>query len=317
MTSLKYILALATVLCGAAEASDVIKLKEEAFVKGPMMTLGEIADIEGDNADFLSTVEIGTAAAPGVSKRIDATMLEARVRTTTKSDIDFSIAGAAAVRATTLHTEIPSEMIADDLRRFIESEMPWNPAEAEISVTPPAQNLMLPQGDIEFQWQPATNYRYLGITSFRGSLLVDGEVKKTFLCKAQVESYGDVIVAASNIARGVPVSLTDIQVERRPLSTLKDTGFTDPAELTPCITTKPIMAGQVIPRSSVQARTAIAKRQLVTVETRAGGLAIRTQAQALTDAAVGEAVTCINPSSKETRQTFVGIVRADGTVVVQ
>jgi len=310
-------LAAVAVLCATAEASDVIKLREEALVKGPTMTLGDIADIEGENADVLSAIEIGMAAAPGVSRRIDASMLEARVRTTTKSNIDFDIQGANAVRATTLHTEIPREMVADDLRRFIEMEMPWEPGEAEITVTAPAQNLMLPQGEVEFQWEPATNYRYLGITSFRGSLLVDGEVKKTLLCKAQVESYADVIVASANIPRGTAISLTDIDIERRPLSTLKDTGFTDPSELTSCITTKPLMAGQVISRSSVQARTAVAKRQLVTVETLAGGLAIRTQAQALTDAAVGETVTCMNPSAKEKRETFVGIVRADGVVVVQ
>jgi len=299
--------------CLGSNAADTVTIKDEAYVKGPVMTLGELADIEGDDADLLASVEVGTAASPGTSKRIEAALLEARIKTMT-SDIEFEMHGASSVRATTLHTEITRDMVADDLRAFIESEMPWDPANAEITVTPPAQNFLLPQGDLEFQWRPAANYRYLGTTSFRGSLLIDGEVKKTFLCRAQVESYGDVIVAAKMVARGAPISLDAIELERRPLSSLKDTGFTDPSELTGCVAKKPVMAGQVISRSSVEAQKVVERRQIVTVETIVGGLAVRTQAQAQADAGVGDAVTCTNLNSK---QAFVGIVQPDGTVVVQ
>lgn len=295
-------------------AVDVVTLKEEAYVKGPSVVLGELADIEGENARYLSSLEIVTAAPPGNSMRLDAALLAARVKTAAPTMSGIQMEGAQAVRATTLHHEITRQTVSDDLRRFIESEMPWNPANTEIEVSPPPQNFVLPEGEITFQWRPNADCRYLGATTFRGSIAVDGETRKTFLCKATIESYGDIIIAAASIPRGKAFSLDDIKTERRPLSSLKDTGFTEPTELAGCVAGKPIAAGEVISRASVKPLAVVKKRQLVSVETYAGRLAIQTQAQAEADAAVGEKVTCTNLNSKE---SFVGVVRQDGVVVVR
>ena len=303
----------ALLLSFAGYAADVVRFKEEAFVKGPKLTLGEIADIEGANSQRLAALEIGMAPAPGESKRIEQVIVAARIKTAGKAP-DIQIAGANSIKTTTLHQEVSRDAVAESLRQYIQSEMPWTGDDTAIEVSPPPQDFVLPEGLLEFQWHAAGPYRYLGAGSFRGSLMVDGELKKTFVCRAEVEAYGDVIIASSAIPRGKPISINDISTERRPLSTLKDTGFTDPAEMLGTMAAKPIAAGQVIARDSLKPVTVIKKNQLVTVETRAGGLAVVTQAQAAADAAVGESVQCINPGSKE---AFVGIVRADGTVVVK
>jgi len=65
---------------------------------------------------------------------------------------------------------------------------------------------------------------------------------------------------------------------------------------------------QIVPPQLVK------RNQMVTVETRAGGLLIRSQARAMGNAGVGDVLTCQNPDSK---QDFAGTVRKDGIVVVE
>ena len=65
---------------GAAMAADSLTLHEEAYVKGPKVYLGDVADIEGENAVDLAMVEVASAALPGASKRLNAALVASRIR---------------------------------------------------------------------------------------------------------------------------------------------------------------------------------------------------------------------------------------------
>lgn len=62
-------------LCAAlslqALAQGTVTVKDSAYVKGPKILLGDVADITGDNAEKLAQVEVAPAALPGTAKRID------------------------------------------------------------------------------------------------------------------------------------------------------------------------------------------------------------------------------------------------------
>ena len=302
------------ILVAAAMAqADTLVLKEEALVKGPKVTLGEVADIEGENAEFLATVEVAPAAMPGDSKCLGAGLVTARLHSAGLDPADIVMKGARSVTATTRCLEVTPEMIEEDLRRFILLEMPWDPLETEIEVAAPQQEARVPDGELEVQWRPDPTYRYLGTGSFRGTVTVDGAHQKTFLCKAKIETYGDVVVAASDIPRGRPLSPRNLRTETRALSTLSAPAFRRPEELVGYIARRTIFPGQVISMRHVVLPTLVKRNQIVTVEARAGRLQIQGQARAVSEGAAGDLVRCENLNSKE---EFQGMVREDGVVVV-
>lgn len=300
-------------VAGVAVHADTLILKEEAFVKGPKLTLGDLADIQGDNADFLATIEIAPAPLPGGSKCIGAALVEARVENAIPEPIELEFKGARSVRATTRHLEITPEMVEEDLRQFILLEMPWDPADTDIDLTVPQHKFVVPDGQLALEWRSNPAYRYIGVGSFRGSLVVDGGVKKALICKAKVETYGDVVIATTDISRGKPITRKNVHTEKRALSALKDPVFCSPEEVLGFIARRTIFPGQVIKKRNVALPVLVKRNHMVIVETRVSGLHIQSQARAASDGAAGDVVRCVNFNSK---QEFQGVVREDGVIVI-
>lgn len=304
------------VLCliAAPARGDTVTLKGEAYVKGPKVFLGEVAEIQGKNAPVLATVEVATAAFPGNSKRLDVALVESRIKRAGIPLSDLRVKGARSVRATTLHLEITPDMLAEGLRRAIQTEMPWDPSDATIDIVTPQHTFLVPEGAVEFRWRPSTRYHYLGQGAFRGDIYVDGLVKKTVLCKVSVEAYGDVVVAANDIPRGTPVTLADLVLETQALSTAGRGIFQDPAEVVGKVARTTIFPGQIITKRHIAPRKIVKRNQIVTVEARHGCVRVRARARAMSDGYEGDVLTCLNVESKE---PFYGIVRKNALVVVE
>ena len=168
----------------------------------------------------MAAIEILPAAAPGSVKRIHASMLRSRLVTAGFRPEDFEIAGAESVTATTLAIELSREMLVDDLRRFVENEMPWDVADATVDIDPPLNGLTLPEGDLTLEWKPAAMYQYLGKGTIRGEAVVDGQVREVVYCQVNVQAYGDgrgiERHPAAHHLRG------DLSVAKRPLSTMRN-----------------------------------------------------------------------------------------------
>ena len=308
------VIALAMMAACAASAADSVVLKDEVYVKGPKILIRDVADVQGENAEAISAVELGSAALPGASRRFDIALVASRIRTANAAPQPVETRGARSVCATTMHNELNREAIGELVKTFIESQIPWNPQDTEITVTPPADNVLIPEGEVRIDWRPEPQYRYLGVGAVRGTVVVDGEIKKTVLCKVSIETYADVVVARAEIPRGKTIAASDLETEKRPLSPLKETVFHDPSELGNYVARTPIAPGQIITPHSVAPRQVVKRNQTVVVETRAGGLRVQTEARAVTDAGIGDMVTCVNPNSK---LEFMGLVRSDGIVVVE
>jgi flagellar basal body P-ring formation protein FlgA len=308
------ILLLALAVSGLGQAGTTLRLKEKSFVRGPAVLLGDIAEIEGDNAQALAGVEVISAALPGSSRNVHAGLIESRLRQAGYSPENVSIEGPDSVMAATLYMEIEAEVIAESLRTFIESEMPWDAAQAEIDVPPPRENVTAPEGVLEIRWRCSPQYRYIGSGVFRGRICVDGREYKTIMCRAEVEAWAEVLVAASDIPRGRPLAGAAIEKRTMAMSRIPVNAIWDKEALRDQIARKTIFPGEVLKGSSVTARTVVKRNQLVPVEMKSNGLQVQSQARAMSDGRAGEVIVCMNPRSE---QQFHGVVRRDGVVEVR
>ncbi|HIJ65599.1 MAG TPA: flagellar basal body P-ring formation protein FlgA [Candidatus Hydrogenedentes bacterium] len=299
----------------AAAETDTVTLQEEVYIKGPRVILGEVAEIEGENAESLAAVEIGPAATPGNCARLSAALVISRLKSAGYEPSEFEVEGSRAVRATTLHLEVTPDYIAEHLRGFIRDSMPWEPSNAVIDVDTPAQKVTVSDGHVDIVWRANPQYRYLGPGSFRGDICVDGEVQKTLSCRASVEAYQDVVAALKDIPRGKPMALSDMELATHAVSSLPGGGvFYAKEDLMGYVAQTTIFEGQVITNRKVAPKRIIKRNQIVTVEARVGALVVRDRAKAMQHGCAGDVVTCLNPLSKE---EFQGVVREDGVVILE
>ena len=81
LTRSRGVAVLLAAMMGAAfwARADTITLKEAVYVKGPKVLLGDVAVVEGLDADYLRTIEIVPAAAPGSARRLNAALVRTRL----------------------------------------------------------------------------------------------------------------------------------------------------------------------------------------------------------------------------------------------
>lgn len=313
MTRFFAIIAVTALAAAPARADDSVELLGEAFVSGETVKLGNVARVNGGRQGLLNQVELCSAPRPGASKRIDAALVNARLRELGMGDEEVKIAGASAVRVTRLHLEVSDHMLADDLRSFVEREMPWNVQDATIDISVPNRVVVVPDGAVAVQWRVNPPYRYLGSGTVRGEILVDGKVEETVFARVDVENYVEVLVAETRIERGERLLDAGVVREKRAYSAVRNAGLLDQGELDGFVARSTIQPGDVITKRNIVPEKIVKRNQLVTVEVVTEGLRIRAQAKAVSDGYVGEEIVCEN---LDTRQRFRGFVRKNGMVVV-
>ncbi len=293
-------------------ADDVLQLKEEVFIKGPKVFLGDLVEVEESPlSERLANVEISAAARPGDSRNLHASMVEARLRNAGMDSV--SITGSPRVRATTMHIDISREMLVASLQDHIEMEMPWDPAITEVDITRPASDIVAPEGDMEIRWRSNPEYRYSGSGAFRGDVLIDGALYRSVTMRANVESYQEIVVAATDIPRGRPVMPAHLELQMMAISKAPSGAFTRIEEAVGQLARKTIFPGQPVTSRSVEAKRVVRRNQMVPVEITNGSIHIQHRARAMMDGRAGDLIVCANPSTKE---EFQGVVRADGVVEV-
>lgn len=296
---------------GAPLAS--LRLLDEAYVRGPVVRLGDIADISGRDAAALADIELLPAPQPGSSRRLNAGLVTSRLRMAGVDPARITIDGAHATTATTLALELTGEMLAASLHTHILGVMPWAPGAAQIDITPPAGAFLVPEGDLEIRWEPNPQYRYIGAAAFRGAVLIDNEVQRQVTVRANIEAYTGVVTAAGDIARGRIIGPRDIVVEQRPASQLRHGHFSEAEDVIGNVARSTIFPGTVLTSRHIAAPTLVRRNQVVQVELRAGNMRIQSRARAMSDGAAGDVIALTNLNSKE---TYHGTVREDGVVMI-
>jgi flagella basal body P-ring formation protein FlgA len=293
--------------------ADTITIHDEVYVKGPKVLLGDVAKIEGEHQTLLEKIVLAPAALPGNTRYFDAALVQSRLRQAGIESDNIEVKGSRRSQATTLFLEITPGMIAEDLRNYVNTEMPWNPAVTTVDVTQPTQGYIVSDGDVRFRWKTNPQYDYLGQGTFHGEVLVDGKVERSFYTRAQIETYADVVIAKSDIGRGDLLGQHNLMLQKREISKLERGAKFRLEELEGQVAKIALLPGQVVTGRKVAPRRLIKRNQMVDVQTKIGSLTIYSKAQALNDGAAGDLVTCRSLHSKE---EFMGILRKDRVVII-
>lgn len=307
------LVALAMATAGSL-AADSVTVKEEAFVRGPKVLLGDIADVKGANEGALASIEIANAPSAGSTRILNAALINSRIAGAGLDADAVELRGSPVVRATTLAQEITPEMLAEELRLYIETEMPWDPAEALVDVELPRNGVVVPDGTLNIAWRINPNYRWVGPGTFRCEISVDGVTQKTQYCRANVDAYTGVVVAAADLGRGDRIGPRSVAIEKRPVSSVDGNVFRSIDAVLGMVADRSIFPGQVLTQRLVSPPVLFKRNDVVRIEIRRGTVHIAGRARAMDDGYAGELVTCQNLNSKD---RFTGVVRADGVVEIQ
>ena len=120
------------------------------------------------------------------------------------------LSGPVTIIVSTRSTVVTCDEISKAVERYVKANMPWDPKEVTISVSPGQDRIQVPDGDISIMVEPLSTTKFLGTTSVKVLISVDGEVAKTFHVRVRIDVAKEVVVAARTIKRHEIISPCDL-----------------------------------------------------------------------------------------------------------
>jgi len=305
----------------ASAEGITIAVLQDSTVQGPVMTLGEIAEVNGDNPARLKTlreVKIGAVAAPGTSLTMTPEMLGARLIASGADFTGVTWDVPRSFRVVTASQIVGGQRIADAAKSFIEKSIGGSrPLSSGSSVTislleTPA-DLTAPRGKLELIAQIPAGIRHSSPTLAVVSVRTDGRPYTEVTVRFEVKRYEDVIVAANTIDTGDSLSAPDLRIERADVGPLGNLYFTDAAKAIGMTARRPIPRGTVLNSSMLTSTLVIKRGATVQIVAKVGDMQVGATGQALNDGAVGDLVRVQN---LDTKKIITGRVQADATVLI-
>lgn len=134
----------------------------------------------------------------------------------------------------------------------------------------------------------------------------------TLYIPVRVEMRAEVLVLGTSAGRGETLTSRHLRLEEHDVAQLNGGWMTSPDEALGMTLRRPLRPGQVLTREALEPERLVRRGQRVAVIAGHGGIAVRSEGEALADAAAGERVRVRNLRS---RQIVEGLVDERGQVL--
>jgi flagella basal body P-ring formation protein FlgA len=292
-------------------AGTSIALRAEATVPGPQVTLGEIADIAADTdaAARLAVVVVAASPLPGKTHTVTRTQILAHLRRPGVAEA-VVLTGAQSVAVTRSAIIVSGDDLAAAGRDALAALAPEEVTPEVVCSRRPA-DIEAPEGAVEVRAEvgPGT---LGGTRTVTVAVLVDGKPYRTALVTYSVKLWAEVVVAKQFVPRHAGLDPAAFAVERRDIALIAGHPLRSLDELANLRATRAIPINAVVTEAQVEEPPVISRGDLVAVIVRSGAITVTTQAVALADARMGEAIRLRHPESKqEFEATAAGAKQAE------
>lgn len=222
------------------------------------------------------------------------------------------LAASTVSEANTTSSEIiNTEDIRQEIVYFIESQIPTNSNDLEITPYKISKALKLPtcQHPVELNREGGKPDFY-GRNTIKVSCF---QPKWSFYSGATVKAYGEVIIAASPIAKGEIIAASHISYRRIDLSRASGNTLTSPETIIGKAAKRPIRQGKQLSSHFFEEPMLIKRGNAVTIQAVGKSMTISTSGEALSNGRRGQNIRVRNIKSN---REIIGTVKDKNTVTV-
>jgi flagella basal body P-ring formation protein FlgA len=287
----------------SGEARIRIDVSGRAEVKGAVIKLGDIADVSwlaGDEgaAVRLREIEVGRSPLPGRERTLSLAVVRTRLRQAGFDPAEMVITGPSTIIVRTRPVLVDADDIAAAVRDYVTAKMPWDAHEAEVdALVDPRDQVLVPEGEISLVVEALTSTKFIGSTSVKVTVLVDGAAYCSFPVRVRVDVVKGVVVAARTIERHETIEPSDVRLETRDLAGVPAGAAFDLEAVVGMRASHTIPAGRVVVKSSVDPPPLVRKGDAVTIEAVLAGVTVSASGEALEDGCEGALIRVRNSAT--------------------
>ncbi len=278
-----------------------ITVNDKAAVKGPYMTLGEIATITGEDPgriEQLSRLQLGYAPAPGSNTVLTKELLGTRLAAT-----GADLSGVVWQVSQTISVMTESQVVSGQSLTDMATQAVHNKLTGivgELTVVPAVipTDVNVPLGMVQVVAEIPGGVRFTGFTTAYATIFVDGQRYSSVPVRLAVKLYQQVAVAARAISGREMLTADSIRFERADIGRLAAGYITDGDQVIGLQSRRLIMQGTVITSQLLEKPILITRGSAVTIVARMGDIEVTVNGQALQDGIKDQLIRVQNVNSR-------------------
>ncbi len=309
-----FIIIVLTIFSSVSWATTVITIsRKEVVVDGENVYLKDIAKIEGDLKNTLSTLRIITSPSPGNVRILEKKYIILRIRQA-GFDNGISLIGPDTITIKRAYQEIQKDLIKTLIEEKIKDIIPKWAKRYTIYPSIPNFSSRAPIGDLDIFIDLPPKERLKGRSiSFPITISINGNNWRRIYVSVKVSLFADVPVAISKIKKGEKITKDRYKIEEREIKEISFP-YISPDALQEFVALKNIYPGNIITLSYVSRPYQVKRGDVVDVVLIRGAITIKLKAQALQNGIYGDLIQLKNLKSGK---KFTGIVKDYGLVIVK
>ena len=300
-------------LLGASGAAALeISLRSDVLVEDPMVTLGELAELDEETAPF-AALQLMQSPDPGQEKTLSAALVRQAVvqRAPELNEATWSGAQTVTVRRDGLVIDQPAlEQLLSGYLKANRERLPKARIAFKNMQFPPS--FVLPKGRVATEIFPADS-RILGSRRFTVIFRVDGQLVRNLSLRGELEALAPVVTAAVDLDRGTVLGEADLDLVEMDITSLRNPCL-DPGALLGKKLKRPVRRGTPLDPATVEMPPVISRGETVTILLNRGALNLTARGQALQNGLQDETIRVRNNDSQ---RDISGRVLAPGVVIVE
>jgi flagella basal body P-ring formation protein FlgA len=212
--------ALLGVPLGGWGAPIVITVASEAQVQGPKITLGEVAELQGEPADTVARMRqviLGQAPSAGVERQLSQSSIVTQLKHQGFALQSVQLQGAPQVRVRRAVQRLDPQPMEAVVRQALSRRLSQTPRRTSIGDIRGLSTVFVPPGPVQYEVTVPERKALLGPTPFTLAIHVAGKVEKQLNGTAYIAMTQEVVslvrpVAQDEIITADAVSRTQVQV---------------------------------------------------------------------------------------------------------
>lgn len=283
-------------------AGATVTVNAESTVAGPQITLGELAEISGDDEGLvqaLRELKLGNAPSPGNRLLLTADMFGGRLANAgldlqgVSWNIPPMISIAAAGQA--ISGETLRSLAAEAIKRQLGA---GGNADVTIAADGADRDVFVPLGQATFKVELPQGVRFGTPTTANVVVSVEQKLYTTVSLRFNVKLYKNVLVAGRNIAVAEIIGTDNIRLERRDVS--RASGYlTDTDKVLGLRTRRALPAGTVLSEAALEKPPILKQGAVVTILAKLGDITVSASGKALQAGSEGAVIRVQNLNSNK------------------
>jgi flagella basal body P-ring formation protein FlgA len=299
-------------LCGALSASAktlTITVRPQAFVEGPQITIGDVAEIYSDVPGTVTKVRqivIGQSPPAGEERNMHGGYIITRLKQYGFYDDDVAVEVPDKIRITRAFQRLESRDVEIAVMRAIQQHMTWDPKQTTVHELRGVEAVLLPPGPVEYDVTFPLNSDFLGPTSFTVAFRVAGNVEARQYGTAYIDVTQDVVTTARPIVRNDIIEAADVRLTRMNMARVSQQVYRHAEDVVGKRARRSLQANTVIHTHEVENLPTVQKGDMVLMLAESALLKVSTMGEALESGMRGDTIRIRNTTSnREVRAIIV------------